>query len=160
MTDFDMPPRQLSTHTALALLVLLSLLPCSGWAQTQNDERLTFSSGDKNLSFAYPKGWKVVEEGDKVRLTAPDGAKYALLRDTLSPVPTDDPANNAALRDTAEKLASPLLRKNSYAGVKPLTVDAGAGAIYRFRGTGTKSDYDLAEVWFAVIGPHSVVLLP
>jgi hypothetical protein len=130
-----------------------------GSAQTNDAEWRTFAAADKNLSFSYPSAWKVAEEGTTLRLAAADGATYTLRRDSLSPAPTGDPANSAALRSSTAEMVKPLLKEAGYAGVKLLTVDSGGGAIYRYRGTGTKSGYDLAEVWVAFIGAHNVVLL-
>lgn len=120
----------------------------------------TFSASDKNLSFTVPAGWKAEDNGGKVAITGADGAKYVLIRDGLPSVPNGEAANNAALKDAAQKLAQPLLSGIGYAGVRPITVDAGSGAMYRFRGRGTQSDNDLAEVWVASVGSHTVALIP
>ncbi len=118
-----------------------------------------YRAADGNLSFTYPDGWKAEAEATAIRLTGPDGARYNITVGTQAEA-TGDPANSAALRTQAETLVKPLLSSPSYAGVRPVTVDAGSGAIYRFRGRGTKSDTDLAEVWFAQVGSHTVTLLP
>jgi hypothetical protein len=137
----------------LALIALVSL-PLSSRAQNQ------YSAPDKTIAFSYPEKWQITPEGSKLRLKADDGATYLLQRDGLNPVPAGEAANNAALRDAAEALVKPLLTNASYAGVKLLTVPGGSGAIYRFRGKGKTGDYDLAEVWFAIQGGHSLTILP
>lgn len=140
--------------------VLAAGLLAAGGARAQDAAGQRFTAADHNLSFTLPAGWRAAEEGATVHLTAPDGAKY-----TLAPVQAAAPAggttlaaDNPALRSAAETMVKPLLTDSGYAGVKLLAVDAGDGAIYRFRGKGAKSGSDLAEVWFAVVGPHTVAL--
>lgn len=155
-----MPPNSALRLTAAA--AVLSLASCVVHAQAQDGPANSslFTSSDRNLSFQYPADWTAAEDSGRIRLTAPDGSKYVISRDSLSPAPTGNAANNTAVQQAAARLAHPLLTDGSYAGVKLLTVDAGTGAIYRYRGKGSKSDYDLAEVWVAVIGAHNVVMVP
>src|SRR2546423_5631792 len=124
------------------------------WAQT------SFTASDRNLTFSVPQGWKADESGGKINISGPDGSRYVLIREGLPAAPSGEAANNAALKEAAQKLAQPLVSGSSYAGVRPITVDAGTGAMYRFRGRGAKSDNDLAEVWVASVGNHTVALLP
>jgi hypothetical protein len=137
----------------IALIALISL-PLSAQAQSQ------YSAPDKTLSFSYPEKWQITADGSKLRLKAEDGAVYLLQRDGLNSIPAGEAANNTVLRDAAEALVKPLLTNYSYAGVKLLTVPGGSGAIYRFRGKGKTGDNDLAEVWFAIQGGHSLTILP
>jgi hypothetical protein len=142
-------------HSFLGLcLFALPLTALPSFAQT------TYSAPDKSLTFDLPAGWQVTWEGGKARLAAKDGSRYVLSRDTLTAKPTGEPTNSPALRQAAEELVKPLLSTYDYAGVRPVKVNGGSGAIFRFRGKGTKSDSDLAEVWLGFSGTHSVVLLP
>jgi hypothetical protein len=145
----------LMRHTLLGLcLFTLPLAAIPSSAQT------TYSAPDKSLTFDLPAtGWQVTWDGRKARLTAKDGSRYVLSCDTIPAKPTGEPANSPALRQAAEELVKPLLSTYDYAGVRPIKVAGGSGAIFRFRGKGTKSDSDLAEVWIGFSGPRSAVLM-
>ncbi len=145
---------------ALALSMSLAPFVFTPGAHAQAvDDRLTFALPDKSFSFRYPKGWQAAQEGGKIHLSSPDGARYMLSRDTPTSFRSGDPTLSADLRVRAESLVKPLLGGAGYAGVKLLNLSAGSGAIFRFRGTGGKGEDDLAEVWFAQIAGHNVTLV-
>lgn len=121
--------------------------------------RAAFTSFDKNITFTLPAGWKADEEGGAIRITAADRSKYSIVRDQAK-FSGKDASTDPALRSEAERLASSRVSGGRYAGVRPLTVPGGSGAIFRFRGKGSKSDDDLAEIWTAVVGSHTLILAP
>jgi hypothetical protein len=138
---------------SMLMAAALCLLVVSGTGARQ-----TFQSKDNNLGFDPPKRWQVEESNDRVQLTAPDGSHYTLLRDTLSPAPSGSPATDPAMKAAAVKLVAPLLKNAEFVSVQSLTMDHGAGAVFRFKGK--TEDGPNPPVYIAVVGKHSVVVLP
>src|SRR5579871_4156569 len=134
---------------------LLGLCACALPAAAQT----TFTASDSAFSFRYPQRWQVTEKDDKILLTASDGSRYTLQRDTLTTLPTGSPSNDPDLKETAAKLMAPILKNATFARVSSVTMDHGQGASFRFKATRNGEDTN-ADVWIGVIGKHSVVLLP
>lgn len=149
-----------SRRVCLSSLLLLGLSGLFPGGQRSARAQSAFTAPDNAYTFPLPEGWKAAQSGDKVRIIGADGAAYLLLRDTLSSLPASNLMNDSAARAAAENIARGLLGTTSYAGVKILNVGSGNGAIFRFRGKGQVSEIDLAEIYVASIGRHSVVLMP
>src|SRR3989442_14775528 len=107
--------RLISSFTITAVTVLTAI---PSLAQPE------FTTSDKSLSFTYAQGWKVEGDGAKITLSAPDGSKYTLTRDSIPSPGSGEPANNPALKTAAENLVKPILGSSGYAGVRPVDVDA------------------------------------
>src|SRR2546427_208761 len=118
------------------VLAAAALLVAATWAQ---DTLPAYQSPGKDFSFELPAGWRVAADGAKLRISSPEGAIYVLVKNAQVAAVKGDPAVSTELRAAAETVAKPLLQGISYAGVKPIAVDSGAGAVYRFRGKGAKS---------------------
>lgn len=139
-------------------VALLFAALCLGSAFSAKAQQ-TFQSKDSNLGFDYPRRWQAEETGDHVLLTAPDGSHYTLLRDTLTVTLSNSLASDPVMKENAAKLVAPILKNAEFTGAQPLTMDHGAGAVFRFRG-GKSDDGPNTTVYIAIVGKHSVVLLP
>jgi hypothetical protein len=128
-------------------------------ANTASYGQIAFTSSDKSLTITIPSGWKADESGITIRISGPDGSVFLLSRDKLK-ASGAEASTNASLRSGAEGIAKSLVSACRYAGVRPVSVQSGSGAVFRFRGKGASSDDDLAEVWVAMVGSHTAVLVP
>ena len=119
-----------------------------------------YTAPDGKLTFSYPRRWQADNDGQRVRLTAPDGTRYFVLRDTVAATPGDSPAANAELKARALELVKPLLKDAEFAGGQPLTMDHGLGAAFRFHGPARTDTGPATAVYLAFVGKHSIVLIP
>ncbi len=119
-----------------------------------------YSSGDNNFGFKYPKRWKAEAEGDKIHLTSPDGNKFLVQQDVLKALPSGPPAYDSGLKEEVTRLASKLLPKAEMVRGQTAVVDHGAGAVFRFQEKSKGEDAPVVAVWVAIIGKHSVVIVP
>lgn len=119
-----------------------------------------YTSGDNNFGFKYPKRWKTQADGEKIHLTSPDGAKFLVQQDVLKALPAGPPAYDSALKEEVTRLASKLLPKAEMVRGQTAVVDHGAGAVFRFQEKSKGEDAPVVAVWVAIIGKHSVVLMP
>ena len=119
-----------------------------------------YTSGDNNFGFKYPKRWKAEPEGEKIHLTSPDGNKFLVQPDVLKALPAGPPAYDSGLKEEVTRLASKLLPKAELVRGQTAVVDHGAGAVFRFQEKGKGDDAPVVAVWVAIIGKHSVVLMP
>ena len=143
---------RLRLRILIGFLVLVPASAASGLQATA-----TYAGG---FRFTLPKDWKAITHGELVRITAADGSSWTLKRDDSLPQDTTDATRSARLRDAAEAIAKGLISEVRYAGVKPLAVAGGNGAIYRFRGRGKGGSDDLVEVYVAAIGKRVAFLSP
>jgi hypothetical protein len=120
----------------------------------------TYTAPDGKLTFSYPQRWQAENAGERVRLTAPDGTHYFLLRDTISSLPGDSPAANPEMKTRATELVKPLLKDAVFASAQPLTMDHGLGAVYRFHGPLKADTGPATAIYLGFLGKHSIVLLP
>src|SRR5262245_40925487 len=118
----------------------LILTIAAGLARGQSE----FKSADSAVRFAVPEGWRAEESGGKIRLIPPAGPALTMVRDP-APAPSGDASRSDVLRAAAERLVKPVLSTYRYAGVRPVSVPGGSGAVFRFHGKGTKTDDDLTE---------------
>lgn len=120
----------------------------------------TYTAPDGKLVFSYARRWQVENVGDRVRLTAPDGTHFFLLRDTITSPSGDSPAANSELMARATELVKPILSNAEFGGAQPLTMDHGVGAAFRFHGPVKTDIGPTTTVYIAFIGRHSIVILP
>jgi hypothetical protein len=119
-----------------------------------------YTAPDGKLTFSFPRRWTAENIGDKVRITAPDGTRFFLLKDTISAVPGESPAANPELRPRAAELVRPILKDALFASAQPLTLDHGSGAAFRFQSPSKSDAVPLTTVYLAFLGKHSIVVLP
>jgi hypothetical protein len=121
----------------------------------------TAFTSTNGVRFTLPDKWKAEEQGAAVRITAADGTVWMLKRDDgVGKDAGTDATRSVSLRDAAEAVARGIVQGPRYAGVKPLAVTGGPGAIFRYRGQGKQSGDELVEVRVAVVGKRAVVLAP
>jgi len=145
--------RQIRFGWAVALLLLCGLSVASHAQEA-------YTSGDSNFGFKYPKRWKADGDGDKVHLTSPDGNRFLVQQDVLKALPVGSPAYDNDLKAEASRLASKLLPKADLVRAQTAVVDHGAGAVFRFQEKNKGDDAPVVAVWVAIIGKHSVVIVP
>ena len=138
----------------MAALLLFCGLSVASHAQE------AYTSADNNFGFKYPKRWKADSDGDKVHLTSPDGNRFLVQQDALKSLPAGSPAYDNDLKAEARRLASRLLPKAELVRAQTAVVDHGAGAVFRFQETSKGDDAPVVAVWVAIIGKHSVVIVP
>jgi len=126
----------------------------------EGDNRPTWVAPDRSISFRYPRAWRVTADGPAIHLTSPAADHYRLEVDTIKPYPSGDPTLSPDLRSRADASASKLAGSVTYAGVKPLTMSAGSGAIFRYRDQSASGSDHVAEIWFARAGGHTLALIP
>ena len=145
--------RQLRFEWVVALLLFCGL-------GTVSHAQEAYTSSDNNFGFKYPKRWKADAAGDKIHLTSPDGNKFLVQQDVLKAIPSGPPAYDNGLKAEATLLASKLLPKAEMVRGQTAVVDHGAGAVFRFQEKGKGDDAPVVTVWVAIIGKHSVVIVP
>jgi hypothetical protein len=119
-----------------------------------------YTSGDNNFGFKLPKRWKVEATGATIHLTSPDGSKFLVQRDVLAALPSGPPAYDAGIKAEAARMAARLLPKAELIRAQTAVVDHGSGAVFRFQEKSKTDDAPVVAVWVAVIGRHSVVIVP
>ena len=119
-----------------------------------------YTSGDNNFGFKYPKRWQAEADGDKIHLTSPDGNKFLVQQDVLKALPSGPPAYDSGVKAEVTQLASKLLPKAEMVRGQTAVVDHGAGAVFRFQEKNKGDDAPVVAVWVAIIGKHSVVIVP
>jgi hypothetical protein len=138
------------------LLALLLLCGIGAAARAQE----AYTSGDNNFGFKYPKRWHAEADGDKVHLISPDGNRFLVQQDALKALPSGPPAYDSDLKAEATRLAAKLLPKAELVRGQTAVVDHGAGAVFRFQEKNKGDDAPVVAVWVAIIGKHSVVIVP
>src|SRR5689334_15479760 len=88
---------RLTAHSAAIMFAFVMLI--GGSLSVRAEE--TYTSPDGKLTFSLARRWQAENAGDRVRLTAPDGTTYYVLRDTVSVLPGDSPAANPELKARA-----------------------------------------------------------
>lgn len=137
-------------------VVLLLLCGLAAAAHAQE----VYTAPDENFGFKLPKRWVVKAEGDKIHLTSPDGNKFLVQQDVLKTLPSGPPAYDSGLKDEATRLAAKLLPKAEMVRGQTALVDHGAGAVFRFQDKTRGDDSPVIAVWVAIIGRHSMVIVP
>lgn len=119
-----------------------------------------YTSGDSNFGFKYPKRWRAEADGAKVHLISPDGNSFLVQQDALKSLPAGPPAYDSGLKTEAAQFAAKLLPKAELVRGQTAVVDHGAGAVFRFQEKGKGENAPVVAVWVAIIGKHSVVIVP
>jgi len=127
---------------------------------TMSRAQEAYTSGDNNFGFKYPKRWKAEAEGDRIHLTSPDGSRFLVQQDVLKALPSGPPAYDSGLKAEVTLFASKLLPKSEMVRGQTAVVDHGAGAVFRFQEKNKGDDAPVVAVWVAIIGRHSVVIVP
>ncbi len=138
--------------------VVAVLLICATGVAAHAQE--AYTSNDRNFGFKYPKRWRAEAEGDKVHLISPDGNRFLVQTDALKSLPSGPPAYDADLKAEATRLASKLLSGAELVRGQTAVVDHGAGAVFRFQEKSKGDDAPVVAVWIAIIGKHSVIVVP
>ncbi len=149
------PPVTISTARTLAAWGLVGLL--AGPSPARAD---TYTAPDGSLVFSYPRRWQAENDGPRIRITAPDGTHYFLLRDTISSLPGDSPAANPEMKVRAAELVKPLLKDAALASAQPVSMDHGLGAAFRYHGPARADTAPPTIVYLGFVRKHSLVLLP
>lgn len=135
-------------------------LLCFWGMGTVSHAQEVYTSGDNSFGFKYPKRWKAEAEGDKVHLTSPDGNRFLVQQDVLKALPSGPPAYDTDLKAEATRLAIRLLPKAEMVRGQTAVVDHGAGAVFRFQEQNRGDNAPVVSIWVAIIGKHSVVIVP
>jgi hypothetical protein len=138
---------------------LAALLLCCGMGTACRAQE-AYTSGDNNFGFKYPKRWRAEADGEKIHLISPDGSRFLVQKDALKMLPAGPPAYDSGLKEEATRLAVRLLPKAELVRGQTAVVDHGSGAVFRFQEKNRGDDAPVVSVWVAIIGTHSVVIVP
>ena len=138
---------------------LAALMLCCGMGTASRAQEV-YTSSDNNFGFKYPKRWRAEADGEKIHLISPDGNKFLVQKDALKTLPFGPPAYDNGLKEEATRLAFRLLPKAELVRGQTAVVDHGSGAVFRFQEKNRGDDAPVVSVWVAIIGTHSVVIVP